>query len=78
MKGYSLLVSYLNEKSDEKEFVKIIDRRIKKLLARLEIIDGEITSLGTEKLNKKRSQRLYFTSLGQIAAYKVVIKSLDY
>ena len=79
MKGFNLLIGYRNEKGDDElGFQAIINKRIQKLLSRLENIDSDLAALTLEKVSKKRSQRLYFTSLGQIAAYKCVIKSLDY
>ena len=75
MKGFNKLIGFFPEGSkpspgSEEEAKKVnifqdaVNARIKVLLARLETVDSNITSLVFKKMTKKRSVRLYFTSLG--------------
>ena len=76
MKGFNKLIGFFPEGNNkpspgsEEEAKKVnifqdaVNARIKVLLARLETVDSNITSLVSKKMTKKRSVRLYFTSLG--------------
>jgi hypothetical protein len=48
------------------------------LLMKLERIDLAMVANMHYQVLKKRSQKLYFTAVGQLACYKCITKGLDY
>lgn len=45
-------------------------------MARLERIDFEITSMIHDKIQKKRTAKIYYKAVGKHSTYKMIVKSL--